>query len=75
MRVSLDDKHPENTAEMKSTQVQKIQDEVYTCPICKHEVKKYTKGQHESQVKHRHMAERVITGSDGVEKLDVEVVD
>ena len=49
--------NPEKTAEWKNNYFQKIKDEVYTCPICKYDIKKYKRSQHESGTRHKHLVE------------------
>lgn len=74
-------KNKEKNAEMRKERFQKMKHEVYKCPICDYEIKKYNKGQHERGVGHKHLVElkergeepekpeKIITDKDGIERL------
>ena len=49
--------NPNKTREWRRTYFNKMKDEVYTCPICDYEIKKYKKGQHEKGVGHQYLLE------------------
>ena len=61
--------NPEKTAEWRKTYFNKIKDEVYTCPICDYEKKKYNRWQHEKGVGHKYLLELKERGEE-MEKPD-----
>ena len=49
--------HPEKVAHWQKTYIDKVKDEIYTCPICDCQVKMYKKTQHENGVGHKYLLE------------------
>ena len=56
--------NPEKISEWRKRYFAKIKDEVYTCPICDYEMKRYNKRQHERGVGHKHLAELIARGEE-----------
>ena len=70
--------NPDKVAEWRQTynmkHFQNIKDEVYTCPICDYEIKKYKKAQHEKGIGHRYLLELKERGEE-MEKPDRIIID
>ena len=72
------DKNPDKVAKWRNTynetHFQKIKGEVYTCPICNYEIKKYKKAQHEKGIGHKYLLELKERGEE-MEKPDRITID
>ena len=57
-------KNTDKAKESRKKYVEKIKDEIYTCPLCKYDIKKYKKWQHEQSLGHKYLKEKMEKGEE-----------